>query len=387
MSAIGGMVSWNSESMDTKALFEMSRAMKLRAGAHRDAFVGKNLALVQNHARGDSVRMPQTVVLEGRRYTAVLDGNPSFSALGEEFFETFLDLGAPESILDAYLSLRGSLGDHLCGPVALAIADEARAELLLMRDGDGARPLFYREEEGRFYFASEIKGLLPTMGSAIRIDAGRLRTHLLSPYGVFFGEDLYRDVESLPAGYSAVLSRLGLKLFRNESSSNSEGIFRTDFSCSEIFFATEEELGRMLTEILYAFDYPQFDYLMPALLHALSEHRLRGMPRELRVEDPSLFMNLRYARERADRIGSMRGVALTPIAPYRFFAKERELRRFERTLRSLLGSVDTAALRDLLGENWSEILLREKNTAKRIRMEAMAYQTLLWEKNFPLLFS
>ena len=365
MSAIGGMVNWNFETVDTRALFDMSRAMILRAPNHRDAYVRGNLALLQNHSRSGEMRMPQTMIREGRRYTVVLDGNPSFSPIGEEMFESFLDLGSPETLLDAYLSLRETLADAMSGPFAIAIVDEERAELYLGRDADGARPLFYREEEGVLYFASEIKGLLPTLRSAIRIDAGRLRTHLISPYGVCFGEDLYRDIESLPAGHSAILSRLGLRVFRNEPPAPSDPQGSFDFSCAEIVFPKEAELDRMLTEVLYAFDYPQFDYLMPTLFCALRARRERGMPRSLRFEDPSLCMNLRYARERADRIGSVRGVLLTPVAPRAFFAKERELRRLERTMRSLLGSVDSALLRYLLGDRWSEILLREKNTAKR----------------------
>ena len=387
MSAIGGMVNWNSESIDSRPLFEMSRAMMLRAGAHRDAFVQKQIALVQNHTRSDRVRMPQSMSPEGRRVTAVLDGNPSFSSVGEEFFETFFDLSSPETLLDAYRSQRETLWDVLSGPFALAIADEARAELYLARDGDGARPLFYREEEGTLYFASEIKALLPTLRSVARIDAGRLRAHLISPYGVFFGEDLYRDLESLPAGCTAVWSRLGLRVFRNESGASTAAGGAVDFSSTELYFPGEKELDQILTELLYAFDYPQFDYLMPALLCELGERRLRGLPRELCFEDPSLCMSLRYARERADRIGALRGVLLTPRAPYRFFAKERELRRLEKTMRSLLGSIDTAPLKYLLGDRWSEEILRQKNTAKRIRMEGMAYQTLLWEKSRPLLLS
>ena len=384
MSAIGGMVNWNAEAMDSRPLFEMSRTMMLRAGASRNAYVQKQVALVQNHARGDAYRMPQVLQREGRRCVAVVDGNPSFSS-EEELFEGFFEVDAPESILDAYSSFRESLGDLLVGPFALAVADEARAELYLLRDQEGARPLFYREEEGTLYFASEIKALLGAPYSVRMIDADHLRAYLRAPYGVYFGEDLYRNVTALPAGCSAVFSRLGLRVFRNAPRSAAPLPRGVDFSCTELCVPTEGELDRMLTELLYAFDYPQFDYLMPALLCALDDYRTRGMPRELVFEDPSLCMNLRYASERADRIGAMRGVSLTPCAPWRFFAKERELRRLERVLRSLLGSVDSSPLRDLLGERWSEEMVREKNTTKRIRMEGMAYQTLLWEKNFPLL--
>ena len=142
----------------------------------------------------------------------------------------------------------------------------------------------------------------------------------------------------------------------------------------------------MLRELLYLFDAPEFDYLMPSLLHDLSQRKENGAPYALVMQDPALCMSLGYAQRRADRIGALKGIRLLPAPPEQFFAKERDLRRSERPLRSLLGSTDTAALRYLLGEDWSAQITREKNTAKRIRMEGMAYQILFWEKHFPLLF-
>ncbi|MBO5938335.1 MAG: hypothetical protein J6Q82_02400 [Clostridia bacterium] len=385
MSAIAGMVNWNRESIDSRPLFEMSRAMLLRGGAHRDADLHGGTALVQNHAAPCRVRMPCSLPYEGGRYTLLLDGTPTLALSDEELFAPFYDPSSPEEILRAYSSLGGQIADALRGEYALAIADEGRAELLLARSPEGGRPLFYREEEGLFCFASEIRALLRTLLSPTRIDAGQLRTHLLSPYGVCFGEDLYRDVESLPAGHSALLSRLGLRIFQNEPPSPIPDQRPPDFSCPELFFPDEDTLSRMLTEILYAFDYPQFDYLMPALLRELSERRARGTVRDLVFEDGALCMNIRYAHERADRLGSLYGVSLTPVAPQRFFAKERELRKLERILRALLGSVDTAPLRQLLGEDWSVQITREKNTARRIRMEGMVYQTLVWMEHVPLM--
>ncbi len=386
MSAIGGMVRWGGKGIDTRPLFSMSRAMLSRGGMHRDAYVKGDAALFQNHGQGSPVRLPLSLAREGANCTLVLDGTPSFSSLGEELGDALWDLSHPESVLRAYCSFGGRFADVLCGAFSLAIVDEARGELYLARDAEGARPLFYLWEDDTFYFASEVKALLRVIPSAARIDAGHLRLHLISPYGTFSAENLYREIHALPAGHSALLSRLGFRLFRNESTETVPP-FSPTFSCDTLYLPEERELSSMLTNLLFAFDYPQFDYLMPTLLRRLSELRGRGAPCRLVFEDPSLYMNLGYAGERADRIGAMFGVTAIPAAPERFFAKERELRRLERTARSLLGSVDTSDLRDLLGEHWSAQISREKNTAKRIRMEGMAYQTLLWVRNFPLLLA
>ncbi|MGV2341421.1 MAG UNVERIFIED_CONTAM: hypothetical protein LVR18_48100 [Planctomycetaceae bacterium] len=49
---------------------------------------------------------------------------------------------------------------HLRGMFALAIWDARLNHLVLARDRMGKKPLYYRLEEGRFSFASELKGLL-----------------------------------------------------------------------------------------------------------------------------------------------------------------------------------------------------------------------------------
>ena len=387
MSAIGGMIDWGSKNVDSRPLFEMSRAMLLRGGAKRRAYLHGSVALVQNHERKSSPSFPQSVEENGRRTTIVLDGSPCLSPSGEELGEALYDPNDAQTLLRAYRLLGNTLADALDGDFALAIADEARGELYLACDRDGARPLFYVQEDNRLLFASELRALLRTQGSLFRVDAGRLRAHLISPCGTYFAEDLYRDASSLPAGHSAVFSRMGLRLFPNRAPSSKDPT--APYGALPVptpYFPDEQELSSLLTELLFAFEYPEFDHLMPALYHDLSMRRERGTPSHLTIEDPTLCMSLRYAKMRADRIGVMQKLTVTPSVPERFFIKERDLRRLEKSLQSLLGSVDTAPLRALLGESWSSEITREKNTARRIRREGMAYQTLLWIKHFPLIF-
>ena len=177
MSAIGGMVNWNAEAMDSRPIFEMSRTMMLRAGASRNAYVQKQVALVQNHARGDACRMPQILHREGRRCAAVVDGNPSFSSVGEELFEGFFEVDAPGTVLDAYLSFREGLGDSLSGPFALAVADELRAEIA--KQSDKAVIDSLKAEMEKAYAEAErrtieiIENNLNPMGGFLYMVAGR----------------------------------------------------------------------------------------------------------------------------------------------------------------------------------------------------------------------
>ncbi len=388
MSAIGGMVSWETANLNSRALFEMSRAMLFRGGAKRRAYLHGSVALVQNDSTTASAQFPLTSAENGKVLSAVIDGAPRLLPSGEDLGEAMYDPADASTLLRAYRLLGSTLADALDGDFALAIADEARGELYLVRDRDGARPLFYYEDESRLLFASEIRGLLRTQSSLFRIDAGALRTHLISPCGVYFAEDLYRDIASLPIGHSALFSRMGLKIFPNQPAApKNSPTHSPDLPFHECYVPEEEELSSMLTELLFAMEYPEFDHLMPTLLHELTIRREQGMPRCLSFEDPTLCMSVRYAKMRADRIGAIQKVTLTPTVPDRFFVKEKDLRRMEKIMCSLLSSTDTKALRHLLGDTWERQIIHEKNTARRIRMEGMAYQTLLWIEHFPLLLS
>ena len=387
MSAMAGMICWEKNNFDSRPLFEMSRAMLLRGGTKRRAYLHGGVALVQNDEKTASAQFPLTLS-EGGTLSIVIDGKPRLLPSGEDLGEALYDPTDASTLLRAYRLLGNTLADVLDGEFALAIADEARGELYLAKARDGGRPIFYYEDERGFFFASELRALLRTQGALFRIDAGALRTHLISPCGTYFPENLYRDANALPDGHSAVFSRLGLRLFQNQPKApqaSSQRVSAIPFP--EFYVPEEKELSSMLTELLFAFEAPEFDHLMPTLLHDLTLRREQGTPSSLSIEDPTLYMSVRYARMRADRIGAIKKLSLTSVVPERFFIKERDLRRLEKTMRSLLASTDTAVLRSLLGNTWGREILREKNTARRIRREAMAYQTLLWIEHFPLLLS
>ena len=388
MSAIGGMIQWETKSFDSRPLFEMSRAMRLRGGAMRCADLRGSVALLQHTETKASEHFPFSLNEDGARLVAVIDGAPRLSPLGEDLGDALYDPADPVTILRAYRQLGSALADSLEGDFALAVANEARGELYLARDRDGARPLFYRTDEQGLLFASSACALLRAEGALFRVDASALRAHLRSPCGVYFAEDLYSDLSSLPEGCGAIFSRMGLKCFPLKPATTQERKPTAEsIPLPEVYVPNEEALASMLTELLFAFEYPEFDHLMPSLLHELSIRREQGCPSQLWVEDPMLYLNVRYAKVRSDRIGALKRLTLTPTVPERSFVKEKDLRRLEKTLRSLLGSTDTQPLRALLGNDWSEGIIQEKNTARRIRMEGMAYQMLLWLRHFPLRIS
>lgn len=90
--------------------------------------------------------------------------------------------------------------DRLNGQFAFAFYDRQRRELLLGRDPFGERPLFYTEQDGALYFASEIKGLFAFPGVRRELSAEGVRAN-----GRFWtpvpGESCFTGVRSLPPGH------------------------------------------------------------------------------------------------------------------------------------------------------------------------------------------
>ena len=391
MSAIGGVISKDTGLSPNRLLPEMSRAMILRGRDRRGAYLCRGLGLFYNGMRSDRNGLPLqpvTLTQDEGHYTVVLDGT---LCREDDTARLYRELGEGSDaalVLHTYLAFGTEFAKHLRGAFALAICDEKRGEVILARDEDGLRPLYYTTENDSLVFASEIKGLFHSLRGKARIDTGRLRAHLLSPAGSLGAEDLYRDIFSLPAGHCGIHSRLGMNVFPYErepatapQESTPSGIL-PEFYCPD-----ENEMAEMLHETLFAFDYPQFDPLIPSHLKFLKAEAKGRKKFSVVLADGTLFADIGYARERADRLGTLVGLSVQSVPPEKnVLLRERELKKMERTLTRLFSASDWTALTRLLGEDWQSYVQKEKNTARRIRMLGMLYQTLLWEKHYPILF-
>lgn len=95
---------------------------------------------------------------------------------------------------------------HLNGMFALAIWDARRGELILARDRLGEKPLFYRHEQGRLTFASELKALLAVPGAPRHIDPHALDCYLALHY-VPHPLSIFTGYSKLPPGHWARFGR------------------------------------------------------------------------------------------------------------------------------------------------------------------------------------
>lgn len=116
--------------------------------------------------------------------------------IGESEFETASDT---EVILRAYRKWGKSCVSRLRGMFAFAIWDPAENELFCARDRFGIKPFYYTETPEGFFFASEIKTILPFV-SEIATDMAGLKDYLAFQFTL--GEKtLFSGVKSLPPAH------------------------------------------------------------------------------------------------------------------------------------------------------------------------------------------
>jgi len=114
-----------------------------------------------------------------------------------------------EVIIHAYEEYGKECPTRFNGIFAFAIWDLRRRSLFLARDHFGVKPLYYCLQNGRFYFASELKAILADLTVPRELDLDALNLcltfrHTPSPW------TLFRDIYKLPPGFSLSVTQEGI---------------------------------------------------------------------------------------------------------------------------------------------------------------------------------
>jgi asparagine synthase (glutamine-hydrolysing) len=96
--------------------------------------------------------------------------------------------------------------EHLNGMFAFAIWDTNTQTVFLARDRMGIKPLYYACQDGRLYFASELKPLLVDPSVPRRIDPVALTQYLALEY-VPSPRSIFSGISKLPPGHTLVWHR------------------------------------------------------------------------------------------------------------------------------------------------------------------------------------
>jgi len=111
-----------------------------------------------------------------------------------------------EVLLNALAEWGTAALSRLVGMFAFALLDTHRRTILLARDFFGIKPLFYWQDDGCLFFASEIKALGAFGLKRPRANAERLLQYLRYGVADFGSETMLADVRQLPAAHFVEIS-------------------------------------------------------------------------------------------------------------------------------------------------------------------------------------
>lgn len=118
---------------------------------------------------------------------------------------TFSTNSDTEVILKSYIEYGDDAPKYLDGMFAYAIWDDDKQELHVARDRFGKKPFYYTEDnDGTFYFASEIKAILETGMVKGIVDYEAIDNYLTLMY-IPPWKTVYKNIKVLPPATTAVL--------------------------------------------------------------------------------------------------------------------------------------------------------------------------------------
>jgi asparagine synthase (glutamine-hydrolysing) len=214
---------------------------------------------------------------------------------------TFRSTSDTEVILAAYDRWGDDCVLRLRGMFAFAIWDEKSQKLFAARDRFGIKPFYYTEQNGRLFFASEAKALLPFLPD-IRTDSSALAEYLTFQYTIGAGT-LFQGIAALLPGHTLTVADGKIVMRRYW-----DVRYDVDFDHSPRYF--ENRFKELLSDSMNVHlrsDVPIGGYVsggldssLVALLASRHDQRNRMAFHGRFMEYPG-YDESRYAREVADR--------------------------------------------------------------------------------------
>jgi asparagine synthase (glutamine-hydrolysing) len=149
--------------------------------------------------------------------------------IGDERFRTNSDT---EVILRAYEKWGPTCLDHLRGMFAFALWDERQHMLFCARDRFGIKPFYFTQQQDRFYFASEVKALLPFVTS-IKTNVEAFKEYLSFQF-CFQGKTLFNEISELQPGHYLICKNRAISTRRYW-----QVYYSLDFDHTENYFVNQ----------------------------------------------------------------------------------------------------------------------------------------------------
>lgn len=216
MCGIIGWVSFDRNlEVEQQVIEEMTATMAPRGPDDRGIWLSRHVAL--GHRRlavidPEGGRQPMqadgvTLIYSGEVYNH-LDLRADLETRGHRF-TTRCDT---EVVLRGFLEWGETMATHLNGMYALALWDDQKQELVLLRDRLGIKPLYYHRTRDGVLFASEPKGILANPHYPRIVDIESMRE--LVGFTKAPGWCLWKDVLELEPGTMAIVNREGFTVRR-----------------------------------------------------------------------------------------------------------------------------------------------------------------------------
>ena len=142
-----------------------------------------------------------------------------------------------EVILAAYLKWGNDCVNHLRGMFSFAIYNGKTDQVFCARDRFGIKPFYYYQNNGVFYFASEVKALIPFLDE-IETNETALNEYLFFQMGLGY-ETLFKDIKQLSPAHTLTISN-GELAFKKYW----EVYYNLDFDHTQKYF--DEKLQELL---------------------------------------------------------------------------------------------------------------------------------------------
>ncbi|MCG8018208.1 MAG: asparagine synthase (glutamine-hydrolyzing) [Candidatus Thiodiazotropha sp. 'RUGA'] len=148
------------------------------------------------------------VVFNGEIFN-YLELREELEKLGHQFY-THSDT---EVIVHLYEQYGDKFVDSLNGQFAIALWDNNKQRLVIARDRAGIRPLFYTENAGRLYFASEVKSLFAHPAISKRVNLTALQ-EVFTFWSALPPNSLFDNIQVLPPGCMMVIEQGEIRIER-----------------------------------------------------------------------------------------------------------------------------------------------------------------------------
>ena len=146
------------------------------------------------------------VVFNGEIYNYI-ELRPQLEKQGHRFYTS----SDTEVIIHLYEEYGLDFVQHLNGQFAISIWDVKQKKLILARDRVGIRPLFYTQQNGTLYYASEMKSFFATKKIQAEIDPSALGD--IFTFWVNIPPDTtFKNIHELPPGNLMTVSEKGMQI-------------------------------------------------------------------------------------------------------------------------------------------------------------------------------